>query len=306
MKSILFVTAFYDIGREKWNYKNKEYKYQRDNEDYHQSFIQLANNLKYDLHVYLEKKDIPKLKLKVSKKNIIFFDIDNIKDQLFVSKYYNLESQIIKSDNYQKKLSRETKFKPEHLYSLYNLINHDKVNFVYQSYLQNKNYDYYSWIDYGFSKFKMKTQNKLIPRDINFNLLSDNKIIYQSLEYNIPKKSPIIMLSTNKVYIAGTFWICPKRLVGHYQKIYHQELKRFHNLKIVDDDQNLVLQLVLKHTNLFKLYYLKNFMVLWLFLLNKPDQDSKRNKAIVARVGSSATKKTLKKSYSKKKIKNLE
>jgi len=306
MKSILFVTAFYDIGREKWNYKNKRYKYQRDNEDYHQSFIRLANNLTYDLHVYLEKKNIPELKSRVSKKNIIFFDIDNIKDKLFITKYYNLESQIIKSDNYQKKLSRETKFKPEHLYSLYNLINHDKVNFVYQSYLQNKNYDYYSWIDYGFSKFKMKTQNKLIPRDINFNLLSDKKIMYQSLEYNIPKKSPIIMLSTNKVYIAGTFWICPKRLVGHYQKIYHQELKRFHNLKIVDDDQNLVLQLVLKHTNLFKLYYLKNFMVLWLFLLNKPDQDSKRNKAIVARVGSSATKKTLKKSYSKKKIKNLE
>ena len=51
MRSILFVTAFYDIGREKWNYKNKEYKYQRDNEDYHQSFIRLANNLTYDLHV---------------------------------------------------------------------------------------------------------------------------------------------------------------------------------------------------------------------------------------------------------------
>ena len=301
MKSILFVTAFYDIGREKWNYKNKEYKYQRDNEDYHQSFIQLANNLEYDLHVYLQKKNIPKLKSRVSKENIIFFDIDNIKDKLFITKYYNLESQIIKSNNYQKKLSRETKFKPEHLYPLYNLINHDKVNFVYQSYLQNKNYDYYSWIDYGFCKFKMKTQIKLIPRDINFNLLSDNKIIYQSLEYNIPEKSPTIMLSTNKVYIAGTFWICPKRLVCHYQKIYHQQLKRFHNLKIVDDDQNLVLQLVLKHTNLFKLYYLKNFMVLGPLALNKPDQDSKRNKAIVARVGSSATKKTLKKSYSKKK-----
>ena len=47
-------------------------------------------------------------------------------------------------------------------------------------------------------------------------------------------------------------------------------------------------------------------MVLWLLVLNKPDQDSKKNKAIVVRVGSSTTKKTLKKSYSKKKIKNLE
>ena len=112
------------------------------------------------------------------------------------------------------------------------------------------------------------------------------------------------MLSTNKVYVAGTFWICPKQLVCHYQKIYHQELKRFHNLKIVDDDQNLVLQLVLKHTNLFKLYYQKNFMVLWGFLLNKSAQDSIKRKAIVARVGTSTTKKTLKKSYSKKKIKN--
>ena len=77
-------------------------------------------------------------------------------------------------------------------------------------------------------------------------------------------------------------------------------IKRFHNLKIVDDDQNLVLQLVLKHTNLFKLYYQKNFMVLWGLLLNKSAQDSIKRKAIVTRVGTSTTKKTQKKSYSKK------
>jgi hypothetical protein len=61
MNDIIFTTAFRDIGREYWRDS------QRTNENYYEYFINLTNNIKYNLVVYLD--DDIKNMLPLNRKN---------------------------------------------------------------------------------------------------------------------------------------------------------------------------------------------------------------------------------------------
>ena len=263
-KDILFVSAFYNINRENW--KNK---HSRSVINYFESFKFLAKHIDYDLVVYVENRYLHELK-DLNKKNIIIKDLDLIKKDLFITKYKNIEEKIINSDSYKQFLTKKTKNKPEHNYALYNLINHDKVNFVNHSKKIMKDYKYYGWLDFGFCKEKNVNDIDRIPKNINFNYLHKNKILYQSLVKKINHKSSLFMLGTDEIYIQGTFWIVSSNYVELYKKIYELELLRWYKAGIVDDDQNLVFQLIFKYPQYFDLYYSKNFFSLFKIILNKP------------------------------------
>ncbi len=68
MKDIVFVSAFYDINRSKWNTI-----YTRPLESYMDGFIFLANNITYDLIVFIEEKHLKQLTNKIIKKKYNIF-----------------------------------------------------------------------------------------------------------------------------------------------------------------------------------------------------------------------------------------
>ena len=267
MKDIVFVSAFYDIGRSKWNTT-----YTRPVESYIDGFIFLANNITYDLIVFIEEKYLKRIKSNIIKKNIIFLKIEDYINDLFIKKYYDINNKIINSRKYKEKIPENRKNKPEHTFALYNLINHDKVNFVKISKKLYNNYKFYSWIDFGLIDqvhHKVRRPDELIPYNMNIKYLNENKIIYQSSTKKLMHIDPRIMLSVNEVFIYGTFWICPNKLVEKFQNIYENELILWNNMNIVDDDQSMVFQLIFKY-DIFKLYYNANFFALWKVILNMP------------------------------------
>jgi len=79
--SIIFVSAFKDIGRSTWN------ECRRTNETYIEYFKNLVCNIKYKLVVYVE----PTLELSDLPSNII---IDFTKVNTFFDKYLDIEKKI--------------------------------------------------------------------------------------------------------------------------------------------------------------------------------------------------------------------
>jgi hypothetical protein len=250
---ILFITAYKDIGREKWSH------YKRTNIEYFSYFINLTNNIKYNLIVYIEY-DILKKLLGYTKfpSNICFIDLNKIEDT-FYNKFLEIDRNVMNSDIYKNKIPIYRKNNPEHLYSEYNLINHSKINFVKDASVKFPNYEFYSWIDFGY----VRTLDSL-PRNIKIERLP-HKITYQCLR--VPdvnnKISPNEMLKTNDVYFTGSPNIIHKSMVIEFEKKYEKKLLEFYENYVTDDDQNVLLQLYYENPDMFNLKHNSEWFALY-------------------------------------------
>jgi hypothetical protein len=245
-QEIIFVTAFKDIGRDKWNC------YSLSNGRYIDYFYTLVNNIKYKLVVYLEN-DIKELvtKNKTFGENIIFKDLSSV--NTFYNKYIENDKMIITSDNYKNKIPDYRANLPEHLYSEYNLINHSKINFVRNTKELYPNYLFYAWIDFG----RMNESIDNIPKNIDISLLPSDKIVYHFVEEPpLQRIDENEMLTSNYVYMLGSSFIVPNKLVENFESNWEKKLIDWQNKNVTDDDQNLVLQLYFDNPELF--YKIKN------------------------------------------------
>ena len=121
--NILFVTAFQDINRKSWKVISKT------NEQYFNEFFNLANNIDYNLIVFINDVIKEELFKKYKfKSNIHFFNIDNI--NTFFNKFLESQTNIINSYLYKQKIPVDRRDAPEHWCPEYNLVNHNKINFV--------------------------------------------------------------------------------------------------------------------------------------------------------------------------------
>ena len=251
MNDILFVTAFKDIGRSEWN------SHKRTNEDYFNYFLNITNNIKYKLIVYLDD-DITKELLSKYKfnDNIIFDKITNV--DTFYEKYLVEERRVISSIEFKNKLPKHRFRKhPETWSAKYTLINHSKVNFVSYSRKQYPDYKFYSWIDFGYVR-----QISSLPKDIDISKLPE-KIIYQAFQIPSKRLNAIQMLQIDEAVIAGSAFIVANSLVENFQNIYENKIKLWHQHYICDDDQSLVLQLYHENKEIFELIQDNNWFSLY-------------------------------------------
>ena len=238
---IIFITAYKDIGRNTWG------NYNRSNAEYFNNFIFLCNNIKYTLLVYIENNIREQLLMEYSFNldNIIFKDYHSV--STYMDKYLKNDKIIMSSNIYKDKIPTHRKYNPEHLYSEYNLINHNKINFVSDVKKLYPNYAFYSWIDFGYVK-----NIESVPQNINiYNL--PHKIIYQCI--NIPTNyiDPNEMLANDTIFISGSAFIIHRSLIKNFEIIYEQKINEWHQKYISDDDQNLVLQLYYEKPHIFHL-----------------------------------------------------
>ena len=242
-KDILFVTAFKDIGRGNWTTFAP-----RKNEEYFEYFLNLANNIEYTLIVYLDTNIKDELLNKYKfKSNIVFLDSNSL--DTFYDKYLFQDNIIMNSNEYKNKIPLARQNNPEHLYSAYNMVNHNKVNFIHNTKLLFPNYEYYSWIDFGYVR-----EASNCPKNINIYSLS-KKITYHCLE--VPdlnnKISENDMLKCDTVFITGSSFIVHNEIVDKFQYIYEKKILEWHKKMVTDDDQNLVLQLYYDNPEIFEL-----------------------------------------------------
>lgn len=245
-KDILFVSAFKDIGRTNWNSE-----FCRTTESYIELFGNLIQHIKYELIVFLEPNILKQVQSRYGEllktlNNIVFLNLQDV--NTFFNKYLEQERKVMYSSVYQEKVKSNNKI-PEHWCPEYNLVNHSKINFVNRAKKLYPNYTYYSWLDFGSIR---NVDN--VPRNMDLTKLSKH-ITYLALEKEIKNVDANYMLTKNEVYLAGSQYIVHTDLVEKFEEIYEQQLVEWYKNFICDDDQNLVLQLYLKYSELFCLKY---------------------------------------------------
>jgi hypothetical protein len=230
-KDILFISAFVDIGREKWKHLK------RTNEEYFQWFYNLASNIEYKLLVYIDDDIREQLFSKYKfKDNIEFYKRKDV--NTFMKRYLEKEQNILDSDEFKKKIPKYRLGKnPETWCAKYNLSNHSKVNYVLDAKRKYPNYKFYSWIDFGYVRDNIEN----VPRNLQIEKIPE-KIIYEA--FYLPSKiDEIEVLQINDTIMKGSGFIVPNNVVESFHNKYEKKIIHWYNHNISDDDESLILQL---------------------------------------------------------------
>lgn len=240
--SIVFVTAFKDIGRDKWDI------IPRTTQTYIETFLNLARNIDYKLVVYVENKMLEHLKTYNLSSNVILLSSSNV--NTFYDMYIENERLMINSEEYKNKIPLDRKGAPEHWSAEYNLVNHSKINYIAHTKKLYPMYEYYSWLDFGCIR---NTIND-VPKHINFNKLH-HKISYLALIMPPSERiSADNMLKSHDVYLAGSQFITHTSLVETHLELYAKLLETWKTNVICDEDQGAILQLYFENRELFELF----------------------------------------------------
>ncbi len=256
--SILFVTAFKEIGRGSWS------KFTRTTEDYYHYFSFIAYHLpsKYYLIIYMEEKNqkelffhYPEIKYR---KNLIFHNFNDVNDSFYM-KYLKKEEEIMKSNEYQKKIPKERKLHPEHYSAEYTLINHSKISFLRYSYQLYSKFLYYCWMDFGHIRSHYHIH--FLPYDqLNYREKFDQNQIILSM-YLIPNITNNHTYDANEMlaysglpYFIASHMIVPGSMILEFERLYEAKLIEWQSQYIADDDQGVLLQLYQQNSSMFRLY----------------------------------------------------
>lgn len=247
-KEIIFVTAFIDIGRDKWTHSKRTI------DDYFYWFHNLAKTIDYKLIVYVNTEIKTKLFSKYQfKKNIEFIDIDKV--DTFLNKYLETEQQILDSEEFKRKIpENRLGIRAETWNGKYNLLNHSKIDFIKYSKKLYPNYKFYSWIDFGY----VRDLPENTPNNLNLEKIP-NKIIYETF------KLPTCRIDEHEIYkidetiMKGSGFIVPNNLVEIFHTNYENKLNNWYSRHLCDDDESMVLQLYFDNPELFHIIIDKNW-----------------------------------------------
>ena len=248
--TILFVTAFKDIGRGYWKSSSRSV------DQYIHWFLSLASRITYPLVVYIEPVIKSQLPLSTISPTVSFVDLNEV--DCFLNRYSHREKEIILHPSFQKHIPPERKELPETNIPEYNLINHSKINFVRDASDRFPQYDYYSWVDFG-----MFRDIEMIPKALKIESFPTNTFIFHCLSQPEGRISEWDMLKTNRVFITGSTFILQKENIKEYESLYDTKLKEWQKKGISDDDQSLILQLWFDQPSRFKLYESKDWFSLF-------------------------------------------
>ena len=241
--SVLFISAFKDIGRGDWNLPKE-----RTNGWYLYWFSFLAR-LPAKLILFCESEIAEHVESEYGFKKTYPYEAEN-------TFFTRLERQrkILESPDFRK-LVRD-RDSPECHIPEYNVATHNKALFVQRAKNMFPEYTHYAWIDFGYFR-----EEHFVPKALNFNSVKSN-IEFSSfdLERDIP--SPQENVTINHDPIQGSMFICPKDMVDWYAKEYTNMVDHFESLGIVDDDQAIVVQMYKKFPEKFTMTRKDDWFVL--------------------------------------------
>lgn len=250
--SICYVSTFLDIGRTFWNNKFVRSVYTYLN--CFKPFVKLfPKEGKEKMIVFIDEKHSKEFKEMIENSNIhaIEINMDFMSKNIHVWKSLNREREIMNSQEYKTKFANRLTF-PENTIPEYTLINHAKIDFVNLAIDLEKQYEYFSWVDFGY----FQNESNIPTNLLDLNKLNLNKVNYQLL-------NPITEEDKNIMYtmihaperIGGFFFFGNRKTLKEYQNLYHSILEEFQNNNLADDDQHIVLRCFFKNPSLFHLHY---------------------------------------------------
>ncbi|MCD7925715.1 MAG: hypothetical protein LUI85_13890 [Bacteroides sp.] len=234
---VLCVTAFKNLKREEW------VGFQRSEEDYVTWFRNLAALSRLNLVCYCESGMQKKLQPFFQK--TVDLDIENT----FYGKYGEREKEIMESETYRT-LIKHRALHPEHRYWEYTLMTHNKVSFLHRATRQFPGYTHYVWLDFGGLRYPIDGR-----MDFDWSSLTDNLIHLQAFSTDLSRYQlePAELCAQSPALIAAAMIVVPATAMEWFALAYEEELKHYQALGIADDEQNLLVQLVRKYPERFKL-----------------------------------------------------
>lgn len=242
--NVSIVTAFFDIGREKWEGWSRRTIYQ-----YFSSFSYLAQ-MNVEMVIYTESK----FKDKIEEIRNSFGFADKTKIIVWENFFeHSLVEKIQKvmDDEFYKSLPTEPEC-PEYWSSEYVYVNMCKSEFVCDAienqYVTN---DQVAWIDFGYCK-EIDTLPK--SRIWNYNFEAGINL-FQMKE--LDNKSVIDIMRTNAVYIQGCHIVATNKSYWKFLKdLVWFATNSMLDCGIIDDDQTMLLMAYRSDPKLFKLNYI--------------------------------------------------
>jgi protein YibB len=250
--SITIVTAFFDIGRGAWSVENGHPSYLgRSTDKYFKYFSNLAE-LENDMIVFTSQEFVTRIKEIRGDKptNIIPLDL-NKKFIKCMSKIAEVQNDI----EFKKKVNEEQLKNPEYWSAEYVLINNLKSYFL-KTAIRNGlvKTELAAWVDFGYCR-NLKTLGKI--KKWNYNFLKDKVHIFSiKKEFILNKESVDHAVLNNQPYIIGGVIVATPPKWLEFSELVYSCQKDMLSKKIIDDDQGVYLQALLRQPDLFEIHYL--------------------------------------------------
>ena len=254
--NISIVTAFFDIGRGKW-----DGYYNRTNHQYFAYFSYLAQ-MNVEMVIYTQTEFAEKIReirnsFGFSNKTTVveydhFFD-DSRLDSI----------QQVMDDPYYQSLPTEPGC-PEYWNPKYVYLNTCKSYFVYNAvdcgYVTN---DQVAWIDFGYCR-----DIDRLPKSKIWNYdFGENMNLFQIREFD--NRSVVDIMRTNTVYIQGCHIVGPKSKWTDMDGYVWGSFDSMMECGIIDDDQTMLLMAYRKYSDFFKINYIDTNEDGWFVIFKK-------------------------------------
>ena len=228
----IFVTAFYDIGRNSWdNY------YNRNMDAYINSLNKIILNIDNQIVIFLDDRYLNKV---IKRDNVLIIPINDewLHNNTLGWKFLEVTKIIMNSEKYINLVGH--KDNPEHKYPHYVTIVNCKLDFITIAYNTLKINTNYIWIDAGY----LHTVDSL-ESNILFNKTPTDKILLFLVNSIIPQDFDIIhTLIHARPLVTGGLFIIPHQYIYLLYNTYFKCVKKLIDLNIVDDDQHILLQCI--------------------------------------------------------------
>ncbi|MGO5441871.1 WlaTC/HtrL family glycosyltransferase [Megamonas funiformis] len=249
MDEITIVTAYFNIGREKWKgYERGDNKYV----NYFDFWAKIKNNI----IVYTDKNLVNKVYeirekygLKEKTKVIVINNLYDIDVLLYNRMKEVMENEISLNFHFHKEIKRPEAWNVE-----YNYVTFLKYYFVNKAVIDFNLNGLVSWLDFGFNH-----GGDLGLTDTNdFNFCwqyNFSKKIHLFAVKKIEEKRPIFDIIRNlDTYIMGGIMVAPSYMWGDFYNLARQSIISLLDCGFCDDDQTIALMAYYKNPDLFEIH----------------------------------------------------
>lgn len=251
---VCYVSMYYDINRANWNSIFK-----RDFNDYLDCFSPFISLFEAEkcggdcMIVYIDERhhdQLFELLKPTTQIKLISINETFLKENISIWSRLETEREIM-NDASLRKITFDRNHCPECFCPEYTIINHCKVDFVQDAILRSSEYDYFCWADFGYFKLAENIPDKLLDIN-NFNLNTINYCLINPLD--ALDKDIEYTLKYAPERIAGSQFFGRRDMLLKFTQLYKEILDAFYSLRIVDDDQHIVLQTYFKYPDNFTLH----------------------------------------------------
>lgn len=251
-----FVTAFLDLSRKEWE------NFSRDTETYLDRFNKILSTpfpLIVFIQDHLESRIITSIEQIPDRRDrkiftlVVPVDVDFLQTNIHAWKLLPRERGIMQSTPYQN-LVKHRLHHPEHCIPEYTIVNHSKIDFLImgieilhsRSIMVSK----MGWLDFGYFEHFVK-----VPMaGYKFDNIDNSKINMITISEPLNKYVDILLnLQEAPDIIAGAFFLGGLNALNEYRDLYHDQLERFSEKGIADDDQAVSLSVFFRRPELFNL-----------------------------------------------------